>query len=135
MVPRLPEKSDAIARNGVLPSADIFCADGRYLRLEENWRRGLGWWVVDSPRHRTHMPLARAISMVPRGIAHEVFVEAERLVWMLELERAAPSYGAGFRGALQQLRTEVHECRELYADEGTIVHTLLADALLEVAQL
>jgi hypothetical protein len=53
-----------------MSSADMFCADGRFVHLVQDWRDGLGWWLGDGKR-RSRVRVSGAIQAVPRRLAHE----------------------------------------------------------------
>jgi len=90
-----------------MPAVDIFRADGTYLHLEEDWRRGLGWWLVD-PERRWRVSVLEAMRLAPSAVAHEVFLEAQLLTWELEAVDIRQPSEAGLQSALDRLRREVN---------------------------
>ena len=89
-------KMSTEVRNDECPMAalDIFRADESFLHLEENWHRGLGWWLVDGASRR-RLSVLEAIHLSPSRVAHEVFLEAENLLWRLRSRRYRQRFRAG----------------------------------------
>jgi hypothetical protein len=95
----------------VIGSADIFCADRAYLHLEQDWRRGLGWWLVDGAQRR-HLTVAEAMRTAPEALAEEVLREAQFLIPSLQLDRVLRKVKrSGFQAALEGLRADVAVAR------------------------
>jgi hypothetical protein len=90
----------------VVPALDLFCANESFLHLEEDWRRGLGWWLIDADG-RKHVSIKDAIRLAPEGVAHEVILEAESLLWRLEAEDIERQVGPNRRNAIARFRREV----------------------------
>lgn len=101
-----PMSTDALNYEGHMPALDLFRPDGSFLHLQEDWRRGLGWWLVDRDQRR-HISVLEAIRLAPKGVAHEVFLELQYLVWQLESEEVGQDSGASLHDALSRLRREV----------------------------
>jgi hypothetical protein len=45
--------AEPVADEQVAPSLDLFCSNRSFLHLEEDWRRGLGWWLIDAAGGRS----------------------------------------------------------------------------------
>jgi hypothetical protein len=75
-----------------MPSPQLFCSDERFIHLEDDWRRGLGWWLADGTV-RSRISVSAAMRLVPHGLGLEVLVEVQELVRRLEnsAEYQAPS--------------------------------------------
>lgn len=114
----------------VMPSANLFCSDGRYVHLEQDWRRGLGWWLVDG-KQRTRLSVADAIRVVPHFLAHEVLLEAELLVPReVHGGNGTPSRTELRRAALD-LNKEVASARAAYHDDPQVVGRFASDRLVD----
>ena len=90
----------------VVPRLDLFCTNESFLHLEEDWRRGLGWWVIDAAGRR-HITIAEASRLAPDTVAHEVLLEAESLLWRLEAEDLRRTFEPLRRNAIDRFRGEV----------------------------
>jgi hypothetical protein len=90
----------------VVPALDLFCANESFLHLEEDWRRGLGWWVIAADG-RKHISIKDAMQLAPESVAHEVILEAESLLWRLEAEDIEREVGPLRRNAIARFRREV----------------------------
>jgi hypothetical protein len=90
----------------VIPALDLFCANESFLHLEEDWRRGLGWWLIDADGPK-HISIKDAMHLAPQGVAHEVILEAESLLWRLESEDIDRQVGPLRRNAIARFRREV----------------------------
>lgn len=66
-----------------MPSADLFCGDDSFIHLEDDWRRGLGWWLVNVDR-RSRLSVSDAMRLVHHGLRLEVVLETQELVRHLE---------------------------------------------------
>jgi hypothetical protein len=111
----------------VMGSADLFCRDGSYVTLEQDWRRGLGWWLVRG-NERQRISVSEAIRSVPAEVAHEVLVEAALLVPVLELDRSLwQPPEPGLADAVHRLRDEVLTARAAYRAEPRVVAPRVAD--------
>ena len=113
----------------VMAGADVFCSGGAYLHLEQDWRRGLGWWLVrGNDRHR--VTVRDAIGAAPPALGHEVLLEAQRLGPTLELDRRLmESSGPEVRRAVDDLTRDVALAREAYGNDPRVVGIHLADRL------
>jgi hypothetical protein len=99
-------KSDVGNDERPMAALDIFRGDGSFLHLEEDWRRGLGWWLVDDESRR-RVSVLEATRLAPSGVAHEVFLEAQHLAWQLEAESVDRDSEPALYGELSELRREV----------------------------
>ena len=111
MNPRSKVIKDDIDVRGILrvpnvtPSVDIFCGGDRFIHLEEDWRRGLGWWLVDGSV-RSRLSVSAAMRLVPH-VALEVLIEVQELVWRLEANAEDPLMSQPLHGAVDGLRNEL----------------------------
>ncbi|TMC48434.1 MAG: hypothetical protein E6J14_11830 [Chloroflexi bacterium] len=114
----------------VMGSVDVVCANGSSLHLEQDWRVGLGWWLIDG-KWRWRLSVSDAIRAAPRGLGHEVLLEAQRLAPMLRLYGSlGDSPGPALQRALEDLQNQVVMARALYRDDPRIVGHHLADQLV-----
>jgi hypothetical protein len=81
----------------MMPSVDVFCGDDRFIHLEEDWRRGLGW---------SRLSVSAAMRLVPH-LALEVLIEVQELVWRLETNAEYQSPSERLHGAVDGLRNEL----------------------------
>jgi hypothetical protein len=93
----------------MMPSVDFFCGDDRFIHLEEDWRRGLGWWLVDGSV-RSRLSVSAATRLVPH-LALEVLIEVQELVWRLETNAEYQSPSERLHGAVDGLRNELAAAR------------------------
>ena len=98
----------------VLPALDLFCRNDSFLHLEEDWRRGLGWWLIDAEGRR-RVTIPDAIRLAPHAVDRELLLEAEQLVWKLEAEDASGESVPQRRAAISKFRREV----DLAVRDGT----------------
>ena len=89
-----------------MPALDFFRADGSFLHLEEDWRRGLGWWLVDAEGKR-RVGVLEAVRLAPSRVAHELFFETQHLLWELEAEEVGMCSEPGLHAELSRFRQEV----------------------------
>jgi hypothetical protein len=88
---------------------DIFCGDERFIHLEDDWRRGPGWWLVDGTV-RSRLSVSAAMRLVPH-MALEVLIEVQELVWRLENNAGYELTSQRFHGAVDELRNELAAAR------------------------
>jgi hypothetical protein len=111
----------------VMGSVDLFREDGSYLSLEQDWRRGLGWWLVEG-HDRRHLSVGEAVRAAPAEVAHEVLFEAALLVPVLELSRGLwDAGGAEMHRAVEALRGEVTGALSAYSEDRRVVAPRIAD--------
>jgi len=92
-----------------MPSVDLFCSDERFIHLENDWRCGLGWWLVDGDE-RSRLNVSAAMRLVPH-VALEVLIEVQELVWRLEANAEYQLTSQPFHGAVDGLRNELAAAR------------------------
>jgi hypothetical protein len=92
-----------------MPSVDIFCGDDRFIHLEDDWRRGRGWWLVDGDV-RSRLSVAAAMRLAPH-MALEVLIEVQELVWKLEANAESQLTSQPLHGAVDGLRNELAAAR------------------------
>jgi hypothetical protein len=92
-----------------MPSVDIFCGEDRFIHLEDDWRRGLGWWLVDG-NVRSRLSVAAAMRLAPH-MALEVLIEVQELVWKLEANAESQLTSQPLHGAVDGLRNELAAAR------------------------
>jgi hypothetical protein len=105
-----------MAVSHVVPSVDIFCGDERFIHLEEDCRRGLGWWVVDGDM-RSRLSVSAAMRLARHGLGHEVLLEAQELVWRLEAEAEYQLAAQPLHAAVDGLRDELAAARAEHRDD------------------
>jgi hypothetical protein len=98
-----------------MPSVDIFCGGERFIHLEDDWRRGLGWWLVDG-NLRSRLSVSAAIRLVPH-LALEVLLEVEELVWRLESNAEYQLTSQPLHGAVDRLRNELAAARSEHRND------------------
>jgi hypothetical protein len=92
-----------------MPSVDIFYGDDRFITLEDDWRRGLGWWLVDG-NVRSRLSVSAATRLVPH-MALEVLIEVQELLWRLESSTEYQLTSQPLHGAVDGLRNELAAAR------------------------
>jgi hypothetical protein len=99
-----------------MPTADIFLPDGPYLHLAQDPHARVGWWLVDGPK-LTPLSVAAAFELAPPPLRHEVVLEAERLVELVNRHRDRPDLDTrDWRVAIASLRDSVHAAHERHGD-------------------
>jgi hypothetical protein len=98
-----------------MPSMEIFCGDGRSIHLEDDWRRGLGWWLADGDV-QSPLSVSAAMRLVPH-LAIEVLIEVQELVWRLESSAEYQMKSELLHGAVDGLSHELAAARAEHRDD------------------
>lgn len=88
----------------MVPSVDFFCGYDRFI-LEEDWRRGLGWWLLDGSV-RSRLSVSAAMRLVPH-VSLEMLIEVQELVWRVEANAEYQLMSQPLHGAVDGLRNEL----------------------------
>lgn len=107
-----------------MPSADLFCGDDGFLHLEDDWRRGVGWWLVND-EGRSRLTVSDAMRLVHHGLGIEILVEAQELVWRLEASAEHEGPAHPLHAAIAGLQDELAAaCAEHRSDPETSLRRL-----------